>query len=125
MRRIYPFLTLMLAALLVGGLFYDRAQPSAPQPAIEGARTADDERPVKIIVTDDRAYAPFAFIDPAGQPRGISIDLWKRWSQKTGVEVEFRLMEWDAALAAVRDGQADVVGGLFRIVSISHPPISR
>ncbi|NJM13943.1 MAG: transporter substrate-binding domain-containing protein [Synechococcaceae cyanobacterium SM1_2_3] len=111
MRRIYPFL--MLAALLVGEAF-DRAQPSEPQQVIAGARTADDERPVKIIVADDRAYAPFSFLDPTGQPRGIAVDLWKLWSQKTGVAVEFRLLEWDAALAAVREGQADVVGGLFR-----------
>ena len=114
MKRIYPFSALMLAALLVGGVFNARALQSPPRQMPDSTPTADRERPVKIIVADDRAYAPFVFLDPDGQPRGMTVDFWKLWSQKTGVAVEFRLLEWDAALAAVRDGQADVVGGLFR-----------
>ena len=114
MRRIYPLLALMLAALLVGGVSHHRALQSAPRQALDSTLTAGRERPVKIIVADDRAYAPFAFLDPSGQPQGMTIDFWKLWSQKTGIAVEFRLLEWDAALAAVGEGQADVVGGLFR-----------
>jgi len=114
MRRIDPFPALMLAAVLVGGMFYGLALQSAPRQVPDSTPTADRERPAKIIVADDRAYAPFVFLDPDSRPRGITVDLWKQWSQKTGVVVEFRLLEWDAALAAVREGQADVVGGLFR-----------
>ena len=114
MRHIRLFLALMLAALLVSGVSHHRALQSAPRQALDSTPTADRERPVKIIVADDRAYAPFAFLDPSGQPQGMTVDFWKLWSQKTRVAVEFRLLEWDAALAAVREGQADVVGGLFR-----------
>ncbi|MBL8966993.1 MAG: transporter substrate-binding domain-containing protein [Spirochaetaceae bacterium] len=67
-----------------------------------------------IIVVDDRAYAPFAFLDSEGMPSGLTIDLWRLWSRKTGIPVEFRLMAWEEALAAVREGRADAVGGLFR-----------
>ncbi len=104
----------MLAALLVGGVSHHRALQSAPRQALDSTPVTGSERPVKIIVTDDRAYAPFSFLDPDGQPRGMTINFWKLWNQKTGIAVEFRLLEWDAALAAVREGQADVVGGLFR-----------
>jgi len=66
-----------------------------------------------IIVTDDNAFPPFAFLDAEGNPRGITIDIWTLWSKKTGVPVKFDLMEWDEALKAVREGRADAVGGLF------------
>jgi ABC-type amino acid transport substrate-binding protein len=68
----------------------------------------------KIVVVDDKAYPPFAFLSPDGTPRGITIDIWNLWSQKTGIVVEFRLMDWDEALNAVREGRADAVGGLFK-----------
>jgi PAS domain S-box-containing protein len=72
------------------------------------------EQPNRITVVDDRAYPPFAFLDAAGKPRGITIDIWNLWSRKTGIPVHFRLMDWDDALAEVREGRADAVGGLFR-----------
>ncbi len=115
MRRIRLFLLLFLAlmALLAGGAWFYHAQaPDQRQPAVSPL-AGGGAQPAKIIVADDSSYAPFAFIDAENRPRGISIDLWKLWSQKTGVAVEFRLMEWDSALTAVREGHADVVGGLF------------
>jgi diguanylate cyclase (GGDEF)-like protein/PAS domain S-box-containing protein len=114
-RGFYPLLLLALIALLVGGASVYRAQEFDPLRSDHRPLTDSNEKPAKIIVVDDSSYAPFAFIDAAGQPQGISIDLWKLWSEKTGVAVEFRLMEWDSALTAVKEGQADAVGGIFRI----------
>lgn len=70
--------------------------------------------PDTLIVADDRDYPPFVFLDADGQARGVTVDIWNLWSAKTGIPVEFRLMEWDAALQAVRNGRADAVGALFR-----------
>ncbi len=66
-----------------------------------------------IIVTDDKEFPPFAFLDAEGNPRGITIDIWTLWSKKTGIPVKFDLVKWDDALKAVREGRADAVGGLF------------
>jgi len=70
--------------------------------------------PDKIIVADDKDYPPYIFLDASGDPKGILVDIWQLWSRKTGIAVEFRLMEWNDALAAVRDGQADALGGVAR-----------
>ncbi len=70
--------------------------------------------PAKLVVADDRDYPPYIFLDASGAPKGILVDIWNLWGQKTGIPVEYRLTEWSAALAAVRNGQADVVGGLAR-----------
>ena len=70
--------------------------------------------PPQIVVVDDASYAPFSFLDGSGNPAGITVDIWRLWSRKTGIPVKFRLMQWDAALAAVRANEADAVGGLFK-----------
>ncbi len=70
--------------------------------------------PEKIVVADDKDYPPYVFLDASGDPKGILVDIWQLWSTKTGIAVEFRLMEWNEALAAVRDGQADALGGVAR-----------
>lgn len=70
--------------------------------------------PEKIVVADDKDYPPYMFLDAAGDPKGILVDIWQLWSRKTGIAVEFQLMEWNEALAAVRDGRADAVGGVAR-----------
>lgn len=70
--------------------------------------------PESVVVADDQFYPPFAFLSKSGEPRGITVDIWKLWSRKTGIPVEFRLMEWNRVLEEVRDGRADVIGGVFR-----------
>jgi PAS domain S-box-containing protein len=69
--------------------------------------------PQRITIADASSYAPFSFLDANGQPAGILIDIWKLWSKKTGIAVEFRLLEWEAALELVRTGKADTVAGAF------------
>jgi PAS domain S-box-containing protein len=82
-----------------------------PVPAADGPFVP--VRPQRITVVDDQAYAPFSFLDANGQPAGITIDIWELWSRKTGIQVDYQVMQWDAALQQVRTGHADAVGGLF------------
>ena len=74
---------------------------------------ASSKKPSRVIVADDASYAPFVFLDSAGSPAGITVDIWKLWSLKTGIPVEFHLMPWEEALASVQSGEADAIGGLF------------
>ena len=103
------FLTAAVWALLLVGVF-------SPAELFAGPSAAGvvPVKPARITVVDDAAYAPFTFLDAEGRPAGITVDVWKLWSRKTGIPVEFRLMRWEAALAAVDRGEADVVGGLFK-----------
>ncbi len=73
-----------------------------------------EHRPKRIVVVDDVAYPPFAFLDSMGRAKGITIDLWQAWSRKTGIDVDIRLVPWQTALEMVKDGRADAVGGIFR-----------
>ena len=40
------------------------------------------------------------------------VDLWRLFGERTGVEIEFRLVDWAASLEALETGGADVHGGL-------------
>ncbi len=56
---------------------------------------------------------PFHFKDDDGKPAGLIVDLWRLWSEKTGIEIDFRGAPWDETLRMVRDGKADAHAGLF------------
>ncbi|MBF0477262.1 MAG: transporter substrate-binding domain-containing protein, partial [Deltaproteobacteria bacterium] len=75
--------------------------------------SASAEEPKRIVVVGDRSYAPFEFIGATGQPQGIFVDIYRLWSEKTGVEVAYRLMTWEEVLNRLKEGRADVIGGIF------------
>jgi len=57
-----------------------------------------------IIVTNDKGFPPFAFLDAEGNPHGITIDIWTLRSKKNGIPVKLDLTEWDEAIKAIRKG---------------------
>ncbi len=69
--------------------------------------------PEKVIIACSAGSAPFHYVDDSGFPRGMFVDLWKLWSEKTGVAVAFRSAAWGDTLNLVRTGAADVHAGLF------------
>jgi len=75
--------------------------------------TAANSRPSRIVVVGDEAYAPYEFRNSKDAAEGIAVDIWRLWSTKTGIPVEYRCMVWADALEAVKNGQADAVGNIF------------
>jgi ABC-type amino acid transport substrate-binding protein len=70
------------------------------------------ELPRRIVVTNSASWVPYSFLDHAGQPRGVLIEFWRLFARKNNVEVEFKLVDWAKSLEMVRNGEADVHGGL-------------
>lgn len=67
---------------------------------------------VGLKVALDDHYPPYSFRE-SGVLRGISVDEWTLWSQKTGVPVELEGMAWTDALAAMDAGRVDVLDTVF------------
>ncbi len=67
----------------------------------------------KVTVAMDDTYPPMSFLAPNGKPEGILVELWRLWSEQTGVEVDFVSGTWEKTLEFVRSGQADIHSGLF------------
>ncbi|GAA0784279.1 response regulator [Marinobacterium sediminicola] len=72
---------------------------------------ADAERPPLRVVVADR-QPPFAYRDSNGELRGLIIDRWALWQQKTGRMVQLEGMPWAEALRRVQHGEADVVDAI-------------
>ena len=66
----------------------------------------------RIVVAGGDAFEPVMYLDDEGRPAGEHIELWKLWSEKTGVEVEIRLMDWAETIPALQAGDVDIVAGV-------------
>ncbi len=67
----------------------------------------------KITIVYNDGVPPMKLTNADGEADGMLIDLWRLWSQKTGVSVEFQQASWDRAREMVQAGEADLHAGLF------------
>jgi PAS domain S-box-containing protein len=69
--------------------------------------------PPKITIAIGSDSVPYYFQGPDGVPQGLLVDLWRTWSQKTGVPVKFLAASFRDSLRLVREGKAEVHAGCF------------
>lgn len=65
------------------------------------------------VVGGDFDYAPFTFIDKAGNPRGLEIDVLKAISASSDLQLSFQLSRWDSALSYIQSGKTDIIAGII------------
>ncbi len=58
-------------------------------------------------------WQPLSYYDESGNLAGFFIEYWRKWSEKTGIPVEFKTMTWAETLSSVGDGEADIHSGLY------------
>lgn len=68
---------------------------------------AAGEAPLRFAGDDN--YPPFERQNAHGQPEGFNVDLERAMAAQGGRKASHALMDWPAALAALRNGDADVV----------------
>lgn len=61
-----------------------------------------------------RDYPPYTLVNAEGEPAGMFIDIWRLWSEKTGIPIEFVPGTWNESIEAIRNGTADVHAGQHR-----------
>lgn len=66
-----------------------------------------------VTIVHAETMEPLSFVGYNGEPKGIVADFWRKWSEKTGVPVIFKLTSWKEGLEMIRSGQCDIHGGLF------------
>ncbi|MEJ2592062.1 MAG: transporter substrate-binding domain-containing protein, partial [Candidatus Thiodiazotropha sp.] len=107
-----PFVRLLPAILFI--LFScGRAEAGAVSGQASGSAGGHASPPV-LTIAGSRNLPPFSMLDGKGDPIGIGIDLWRLWSQKTGIPVRFRLTDITRSLEDLQDGRADLHAGLLR-----------
>lgn len=63
----------------------------------------------KLIIGTDATYPPFEALDESGQPSGASIDMGRELAKSMGREAEFRNINFDGLIAALKSGSIDCV----------------
>jgi ABC-type amino acid transport substrate-binding protein/DNA-binding response OmpR family regulator/HPt (histidine-containing phosphotransfer) domain-containing protein len=66
-----------------------------------------------LTIVGSRNIPPFSMLNQEGEPVGVGIDMWRLWSQKTGILVRFRLTDISRSLEEIKDGRADLHAGLL------------
>ena len=70
--------------------------------------TACSKRDV-IVIGMDATYPPFEFVDEKGQISGVSVEIGRQIGKTAGKEVEFRNINFDGLITALRTGSIDLV----------------
>ena len=70
-------------------------------------------RNVLRVVMDDN-YPPYVFKGDQGKLKGIIIDQWGLWEEKTGIHIEITGMDWAEAQRRMQAGEFDVIDTMFR-----------
>ncbi|TAA47727.1 MULTISPECIES: transporter substrate-binding domain-containing protein [Corallincola] len=70
---------------------------------------AAQDKPL-VIVTSAETYPYHFAID--GQPRGMLVDLWRLWSEKTHTKIVLVSASWVDSLEMIRSGTADIHAGM-------------
>lgn len=77
------------------------------------ASVRDDYKRNGVTITGSATWKPYSYIDDSGEPVGFLVDYWRKWSEKTGVPVRFRLIKWNESIELVASGEADIQSGLY------------
>ena len=100
-RLLNMWTTLALAIVLAWGASYFAPVASAA------------DKPERISVAYCVDCVQFHFQDKDGKADGLIIDMWRLWSERTGIAVDFKAATWEETLRMVGDGRADAHAGLF------------
>jgi len=95
--------------------------PTSPTRAIDPGftlpRTGRSERPAidrRIIARGDHAYAPFEFVDEAGNNSGFNIDLLLRVGAIMDLDIQINLGPWDEVRGQLERGEIDMLPGMYK-----------
>ncbi len=77
-----------------------------------GAGLAEKEHHT-LIVGGDYNYPPYEFLDEDNQPAGYNVDLTKAIAEVMGVNVEFKLENWEQARLDLQNGKIDALQGMI------------
>lgn len=65
-------------------------------------------------VAINKTSYPYHFVDSAGKPSGLMVDMWRLWATKQGVDVSFVPLNWEQTIAQVKDSDVDIHAGLSK-----------
>ncbi len=62
-----------------------------------------------LVIGMDATYRPFEYVDAAGYISGVSVDIGRAIGEELGREVEFRNVQFDGLIVALKTGAIDLI----------------
>jgi len=100
--------TLVFCALLATGCSAGEDEPSPADVVRQEETTSPALADGEIVVASNVAYPPFEFAPRTG-PKGFDIDLMNEVAERTGLEVEYRNVQFDSLLRGLTSDLFDAV----------------
>ena len=79
------------------------------QAAIERKWLGLDKQKDSLLIAFSAHYPPYMGVSPSGEPQGLLIDVWRLWSKKIGINIEFVARDMLEALELIAEEKADVL----------------
>ena len=76
-----------------------------------GAQEIQDQKTKTLVITNSKAWKPFSYLDN-GKPKGLLIDFWRLYGERSGTNIVFDLVDWQDSLDKTAQGHANVHAGL-------------
>ncbi|MCL1048988.1 transporter substrate-binding domain-containing protein [Shewanella abyssi] len=93
-----------LQSVMQGFSLVDQAETNRIEREWLGIQSSQHE----VVIAMQTGIEPYADIGPSGLPHGLLVDIWKLWSDKTGLPIRFIAGDMQQAIANVKKGFADV-----------------
>lgn len=84
--------------------------------AVIKAKEKDDRKLTIAGITDS---PPFEFLSDSRAPRGVYVELWKLWSLKTGIKIDYLILSSDEASRKLSNGEIDVMMAAEKLLPVS------
>jgi len=72
---------------------------------------ADHKQENTLVITNSKAWKPFSYLEN-GEPKGLLIDFWRLYGERTGQNIVFNLVDWQESLDIASRGDAQIHAGL-------------
>ena len=77
------------------------------------AQAQDQEEMEPLVVVHSSRTPPLSYVGFNGEQKGLVVEYWRMWSRLNDIPVRIVLTDWAETLRMVRDGEADIHGGLY------------
>jgi len=68
-----------------------------------------DKQKDSLLVAFSSHYPPYMGVSPSGEPQGLLIDVWRLWSKKVGINIEFVARDMAESLEITAERKVDVL----------------
>lgn len=106
--KIYQGVLVLCCFILVASLCH--ASEEEPEPT---EASVYREKGVTVILPE--MWEPYCFADESGERTGYLVQMWRAWSEQSGIDVRFEFMDQAGALERLEAGTADILGGMYAL----------